>query len=127
MSKNIFFHKRNIQEISLESRPEEELGFDYDSHDEYVNLGDGFLTDVGLVNIDLLIENLTEMKSNGVTHVSCDWHSDHQELDLYGVQYRLANQEEIDAYKEALTVKENARKQREIEKLEAKLKQLKGA
>lgn len=122
----LYIHQRNIQEISLDCRPHEELGFDYDTHEDYVELGEDLQTDAGLVKIETLIEKLTEMRSHGATHVACDFHCDHVELDLYGVEYRLATQDEIDAYHNKNKAKEEARKQREIELLEAKLKTLKG-
>jgi len=98
MENVLFLHQKNIQEISLDSRPFEELGFDYDTHEDYTELGETLFSDAGLVNIENLINKLTEMRSHGATHVACDWHCDHQELDLYGVEYRLATQDEIDAY-----------------------------
>ena len=69
MENVIFLHQKNIQEISMESRPHEEMGYDYDKHDNYIELGDGILTDVGLVDIETLINNLTQMRSHGATHV----------------------------------------------------------
>ena len=125
MENVIFLYQKNILEISMESRPHEDFGYDYDKHDDYIELGDGALTDVGLVDIETLINNLTQMRSHGATHVGCDWHCDHGELDLYGVEYRLAKQDEIEAYHNAKKLKEDAKKQREIETLEAKLKTLK--
>ena len=125
MENVIYLHQKNIREISLESRPHEELGYNYDEHDDYRELGDGTLSDAGLVNIETLINSLTEMRSHGATHVACDWHGDHGELDLYGVEYRLATQEEIDAHHNKNKAKEEASKQREIDALEKRLKALK--
>ena len=125
MENVIYLHQKNIREISLESRPHEELGYNYDEHDDYRELGDGTLSDAGLINIETLINNLTEMRSHGATHVACDWHCDHGELDLYGVEYRLATQEEIDAHHNWNKAKEETSKQREIDALEKRLKALK--
>lgn len=122
----LYIHQRNIQEISLDCRPHEELGFDYDTYGNFIELGEGLLSDAGLVKIEDLIEKLTEMRSHGATHVACDWHCDHQELDLYGVEYRLATQEEIDAFHNKNKKQAEDKKQREIQLLEDKLKTLKG-
>ena len=122
----LYINQRNIQEISLDCRPYEELGYHYDTHEDFIVLGERLDTDAGLVNIEQLINNLTEMRSNGATHVACDFHCDHVELDLYSVEYRLATPEEIKAYTTKIEIKEEAKKQREIELLEAKLKTLKG-
>lgn len=126
MENLLFLHQKNIQEISLDSRPFEELGFDYDTHEDYTELGETLFSDAGLVNIENLINKLTEMRSHGATHVACDWHCDHQELDLYGVEYRLATQDEIDAYHNKNKKQVEDKKQREIQLLEDKLKTLKG-
>jgi hypothetical protein len=122
----LYIHQKNIQENSLECRPYEELGFDYEIHGNFEELGEYPRTDAGLVNIDKLINKLIEMKSNGATHVACDFHCDHVELDLYGVEYRLATPQEIEAFHNANKAKEERKKQLEIEQLEAKLKRLKG-
>jgi hypothetical protein len=126
MENVLFLHQKNIQKISLDSRPSEELGFDYDTHEDYTELGETLFSDAGLVNIENLINKLTEMRSHGATHVACDWHCDHQELDLYGVEYRLATQDDIDAYHNKNKKQVEDKKQREIQLLEDKLKRLKG-
>ena len=121
----LYLHQRNIQEISMNCRSYEELGFDYEIYDNFEELGEAPQTDAGLVNIDELINKLTGMKSNGATHVACDFHCDHVELDLYGVEYRLATPQEIESFHNENKSKEERKKQLEIEQLEAKLKRLK--
>ncbi len=122
----LFLHQKNIKKTSLEARPHEELGYDWDKHENYEELGEQLYADAGLVNIEELINKLTEMRSHGATHVACDWHTDHQELDLYSVEYRLATPEEIQAFHDKNKAKEEEKKQREIKALEDKLKTLKG-
>jgi hypothetical protein len=126
MENVLYFHQKNIQKISLDCRIYEELGYNYDIHEDYIELGKRLESDAGLVNIETLINKLIEMNSNGATHVACDFHCDHEELDLYAVEYRLATPEEIEAHNNKNKVKEEAKKQREIELLEEKLKALKG-
>jgi hypothetical protein len=126
MENIIFIHQNNIKQTSLDCRPHEELGYDYETHDDYIEIGDVLQTDGGLVNIETLINKLTEMRSHGATHVACDFHCDHVELDLYGVEYRLAKPEEIQAFHDRKNQSEEKRKQREIEALEIKLNTLKG-
>lgn len=126
MENVLFLHQRHIESASLEARPHEELGCDYDKHEDYHELGEPLYADSGLVNIDDLINRLKEMRSHGATHVACDWDCDHQELDLYGVEYRLAMPEEIKAFHDKNKAKEEEKKQREIQLLEHKLKRLKG-
>lgn len=122
----MYFHQKNIQKTSLNCRTHEELGFKYDIHEDFIEFGETINSDAGLVNIDELIDTLNGMRSHGATHVACDFHCDHVELDLCGVEYRLATQSEIDAYENKIKTKEETKKQREIELLEEKLKSLKG-
>jgi hypothetical protein len=121
----LFIKQEVIQEISLESRPYEDMGFDYENYGNFEELGETHDGEAGLVSIDVLINSLQELKSNGANYVSCDWHCDHVELDLYGVQYRLATPEEIESFKQAQKLKKEDEKKREIERLEQKLKRLK--
>jgi hypothetical protein len=82
-------------------------------------------SDAGLVSIEKLISLLVDMNSKGANYVSCDWHCDHQELEIHGVSYRASTKEEIQAELDALQHKNKTSKQREIEALEQKLKALK--
>lgn len=121
MEDTLYIHQENIQRISLESRPYEDVGFDYETYGNFKELGEYHKGGAGLVSIDRLIESLQEMKSNGCNYVSCDWHYDHDELDLYGVKYRLATDEEINLHHKKLKQEEIKQREKEIEKLEAKL------
>jgi hypothetical protein len=125
MNQVLYIKQSVVQEISLESRPYEDMGFDYENYDNFEELGENHDGEAGLVSIDVLINSLQELKSNGANYVSCDWHCDHVELDLYGVQYRLATPEEIEAFKQSQKLKKEDEKKREIERLEQKLKRLK--
>jgi hypothetical protein len=126
MERVIYLHQKNIKQVSLECRPQEEFGFDYETYDDYTELGDQLKTDVGLVNIVELIDKLKEMQLLGSTHVACDFHCHHVELDLYGVEYRLADDVEIEAYHSLNKARSEEIKQYEIKMLEDKLKKLKG-
>jgi hypothetical protein len=124
--KILYFNQKEIQKVSIESYPEVDLGFDYDKHEDYVLVGDDLRSDAGIVKIDKLIETLNEMKLNGANYVSCDWHCDHQDLDLYGVKFELATSEQVEAYENKLKAKDEVEKQRQIKALENRLKTLKG-
>jgi hypothetical protein len=104
----------------------EDNGLDYEIHDNYEVLGDTLHSDAGLVSIEKLISVLVDMNSKGANYVSCDWHCDHQELEVHGVLYRASTKEEIQVELDKHTQKLEASKQREIEALELKLKTLKG-
>ena len=89
------------RKISMESRPEEEMGYnsdDIDSNYEFIGDVPYHKTDAGLVNIKTLIEKLKEMESKGINYVGCEYHSDHIELDLYGFVLEEPTESEIGEY-----------------------------
>lgn len=89
------------RKISMESRPEEEMGYnsdDIDSNYEFIGDVPYHKTDAGLVNIKTLIEKLKEMESEGINYVGCEYHSDHIELDLYGFVLEEPTESEIGEY-----------------------------
>ena len=122
MEKIIYLHSKNIGHLFLESRPEEDFGFNYEIHEDYREIGETYY---GLVSIDKLIESLQELTSKGANYVSCRWHGDYQELDLYGVEYRLATDEEITVHRDNLKKQKRHDILNEIAQLESKIKVLK--
>jgi hypothetical protein len=123
---DIFYtHQKFIQKTSLESRPEEKLGFNYDTYVDLKELGDSNRSESGLVSIDNLITSLEKMKSNGCNYVSCDWHCDHVELDLYGFEYRLATDDEVKIYHIKKQKEKSMKREEEILRLESRLQFLK--
>jgi hypothetical protein len=124
--KIIIFHRDLVGENSLASRLDEELGLDWDIHSDSVVLGNEIYSEAGLVNIEELIGILTEMQGNGATHVACDWHCDHQELDVHGVAFTLATADERKEYFNRVKRAAEDKKQAQINSLENQLKSLKG-
>ena len=122
MEKIIYLYSKNIGHLFLELRPEEDFGFNYEIHEDYQEIGETYY---GLVSIDKLIGSLQELTSKGANYVSCRWHSDHQELDLYGVEYRLATDEEITVHCDNLKKQKRHDILNEIAQLESKIKSLK--
>lgn len=122
----IYFTQKLIDKQYMLDTANEDNGLDYEIHDNYEELGDTLHSDAGLVSIEKLISILVDMNSKGANYVSCDWHCDHQELEIHGVSYRASTKEEIQAEIDALQHKNKTNKQREIEALEQRLKSLKG-
>lgn len=122
----IYFTQKLIDKQYLEDTANEDNGLDYEIHDNYEELGEPLHSDAGLVSIEKLISILVDMNSKGANYVSCDWHCDHQELEIHGVLYRASTEEEKQAELDKHTQKLEASKQREIQALEQKLKSLKG-
>ena len=123
----IYITSKFIGNESLESRPEEDFGFNYDEHEDYQILGDepSHKSEAGLVSIDYLMRELETLKVKGANYVGCDWHCDHQELDLYGFNLTTSKSDEIQAQIDVLKEKELKTKQAAIATLEEKLKKLK--
>lgn len=121
-----YFKQRLIDKIYLEARPEEENGFSYDIHEDFTTITEGRCeSDSEPVSIDTLIEQLISLKKLGANYVSCDWHCDHQELELHGYEFRTATEEEIAEHELKIAKSELHRKQQEILRLEAELVKLK--
>jgi hypothetical protein len=71
------------------------------------------------------MRELETLKAKGANYVGCDWHCDHQELDLYGFNLTTSKSDEIQAQIDVLKEKELKTKQAAIASLEEKLKKLK--
>jgi hypothetical protein len=123
----LFITSKFIGSKSLESRPEEDLGFDYDEYGNFDILGDNPYdkSEAGVVDIVQLMTILSEMKAKGANYVGCDWHCDHQELDLYGFNIITSTSDEIKAKIDALKHKEQKSKEKEFAELEKRLEILK--
>lgn len=124
MSK-LYFTNKLIDKKYLSSFPQEDNGLDYENCDDYREIGDVNQSDAGLVKIDDLITILQELKDKGSNYVACDWHCDHQELDVYGFNYRKSTDKEVQEVEDALNDKKELMKQRQIKEMEEKLAKLK--
>lgn len=122
-----FITSKFIGNKSLESRPEEDLGFDYDNYGNFDFIGNEPYdkSDAGVVDIVQLMAILMEMKAKGANYVACDWHCDHQELDLYGFNITASTSEEIKIKLDGLRHIKQKTKELEIAKLEKTLENLK--
>lgn len=126
MSKEIFFNLKKIGRKDIVSRSEEDLGLDWDIHSDTKTLGDALYLEAGLVKIEELISTLVELNSKGANYVACDWHCDHQELEVYGVEFRLATLEEVAEYIDKRDQHKKESDEAKIKRLEEQLKTLKG-
>jgi len=124
MSK-LYFTNKFIEKKYLASYPHEDNGFDWDVNEDYEEIGDNNQSDAGLVKIDELITILQGLKEKGANYVACDWHCDHQELDVYGFNYRKSTDEEVQTIEDAAKAKKELLKQRQIKEMEEKLAKLK--
>jgi hypothetical protein len=126
MNKEIFFNLKSIGRKDIVARSEEDLGLDWDHHSDSKTFGDTLYSDAGLVKIEELISTLVELNSKGANYVACDWHCDHQELEVYGVEFRLATPEEVATYIAKRDQDKKESDEAKIKRLEEQLKTLKG-
>jgi len=122
-----FITSKFIGNESLDARPEEDLGSDYDNYGNFDFIGNEPYdkSDAGVVDIVQLMAILMEMKAKGANYVACDWHCDHQELDLYGFNITASTSEEIKIKLDGLRHIKQKTKELEIAKLEKTLENLK--
>ena len=123
--KKHFFKITKISEKGILSRPEEDLGKNWDNGDKSVILPHSLYFDSDPVAIKDVIEVLAEMNSKGANYVSIDWNCDHRELEMVGLEFRHATPEEIGEYEKSKLEKENRDKEFEISRLEDRLRKLK--
>lgn len=120
-----YFTNKFIGKHYLTSNPQEDNGFDYETDDDYKEIGDINQSDAGLVKIDELITILQELKDKGANYVACDWHCDHVELEVHGFNYRKSTDEEVQVVEDVAKAKKELLKQRQIKEMEEKLAKLK--
>ena len=120
-----FFKIIKISTAEILSRPEEDLGKNWDNEDKSVILPHSLYFDSEPVAIKDVIESLIEMNSKGANYVCIDWHCDHRELEMVGLEFRHATPEEIGEYEKSKLEKENRDKEFEISRLEDRLRKLK--
>jgi hypothetical protein len=125
MDKELFFMLKNIGHTDIRANAEEDLGLDWDIHSDSTTLGEAVYAVAGLVKIEELIATLIDLNSKGANYVACDWNCDHQELEVCGVEFRLATEDEVKPVLERRREQAEKKKAREIELLEEKLKKLK--
>jgi hypothetical protein len=116
-----------VEKEEIYSRPEEDFGYDYENDNRIETIGDVYwnYTESGLVNIDVMIQHLEDLKQKGSNYVGCEWHCVHGEMELYGFSMKMSSKPEIDEYLEEIKTKERKKKEAEIKLLEDKVKNLK--
>jgi hypothetical protein len=122
----LYFTQRLIEKKSIESEPESDLGFNYEDHEDFFVIEEpDRLSDAGLVPIDTLIETLNALMLKGANYVSCDWHCDHGDLDVYGYEFKAASQDEVNEHLVKLAELKLKEKEEKIRRLEQRISQLK--
>lgn len=74
------------------------------------------------ISIKALRELLQRAEDNGSTHVSIDYHCDHDEYDVYGFKILRATEADINLFNEMEKLKTDTAKEKRIKKLQDELK-----
>lgn len=114
MESTIYIKKTHIADESvseLDMVLRESFGFDYDTHEDFIELQDkqGH-ADGNPIKIDDMIQILQSMKRSGATHVEMNDQCDHIGYDISGYRIELADQESIEKYEMALQRKKTKAK-----------------
>ena len=119
-----YFKMTKISKKEILSHPDQDILGDRKDVDTSI-LPNSLWFDSEPVAIKDVIETLIEMNSKGANYVCIDWHCDHRELEIVGLEFRLSTPEEADEYQKIMDEKEAKRKESEILRLEEKLQRLK--
>lgn len=120
-----YFTQKNLETKQFYVEPENDCGFNWDSNDRYEVIQEANYLDGGMVSIENMRKALDEFEKQGANYVNVDFHCDHNEVEVTGVIFGKSTQEEVDAYiKEELAQKE-AKKEKEIDRLQAEIDRIK--
>lgn len=120
-----YFTQKNLETKQFYVEPENDCGFNWDSNDRYEVIQEANYLDGGMLSIENMRKALDEFEKQGANYVNVDFHCDHNEVEITGVIFGKSTQEEIDAYiKEELDQKE-AKKAKEIARLQAEIDRIK--
>lgn len=97
---------KNKEHSEIDFLLQKEFGFDYDIHNELVEIRVGNADVIKQpINVDMLIKSLQDLKDKGTTHVSIDYHCDHIGYEMTGYKIYHSTEEQIRDYEEKLKKK----------------------
>jgi hypothetical protein len=112
--------KKYLQKIHIEDNSIDELDFviqdefgikDYERL-EIIDVGNG--SSYGhIVNIDMFMERLKNLKEKGATHIEMEYHCDHIGYDISAFLVRPSTEEEISTFEKVKKSKEEIDQKRE--------------
>jgi DNA-binding transcriptional MerR regulator len=119
-----YFTQKILKTEQFYVEPEIDYGFNWDSN-RYEVIQETNYLEGGMVSIENMRKALDEFEKQGANYVNVDFHCDHNEVEVTGVIFGRSTQEEIDAHiKQELDQKE-AKKQKEIARLQAEIERIK--
>jgi len=130
---NHYITKTLIEDITrdeLDIPFREKFGVDYDSDDiddlVEIEKGVGQVYDNHPIQIDDVISILQSMKDKGANYVQISYHTDHFGYEFSAFNIEPSTVGEIEDYKNAKEAKKQAAKQKEIDRLQKQIENLKG-
>jgi hypothetical protein len=120
-----YFTQKILKTEQFYVEPENDHGFNWDSNDSYEVIQELNYLEGGIISIENMRKTLDKFEKQGANYVNVDFHCDHNEVEITGIIFGRSTQEEIDAYiKEELAQKE-AKKEKEIARLQAEIERIK--
>lgn len=125
MEDNLLYLKRTLvyeNEISeLDYELYDEFGFDSTTHSRGILIDtDDYDSNAYPVSIDKLIEELTEMKQQGATHVEIQYHTDHIGYVFEGYTIKAMSDTDIEEHNHQMQVERD--KERRIAELKKQIR-----
>ena len=120
-----YFTQKILKKEQFYVEPENDHGFDWHSNDRYEVIQEVNYLEGGMISIENMRKTLDKFEKQGANYVNVDFHCDHNEVEVTGIIFGRSTQEEIDAYiKEELLQKE-AKKEKEIARLQSEIERIK--
>jgi len=132
--KNIYYKSKiigtkSIDELDFELQ--ESFGFDYEKHDDFIEIeedtGEDFryntceATPIPILKVLNLLE---EARDKGANYIEIEHNVDHHGYDFSFLKIKKASEKEIEKFENSKKSTKEKKKQEEIKKLKARLKQL---
>jgi hypothetical protein len=112
-------HVGSFEHGELDYELSNRFGFEYEDGSSFIELEKGHgSVDNTPIDINTLLETITELKSRGATHVSIDYHCDHIAYELSGYYIQQADPSLVEAYEETSRIEEARRNKIDLLKKE---------
>ena len=126
MKKTHYYTQKNLSTEYVYVEPQSDLGFDWDSNDDYEIIEEGNPTwDKSMISIEKLKKIVGEFEKQGANYVNVHYHCDHNEVEITGIVFGKSTKEEVDAYNERIAAQKEAQKTARIAALQAEIDRLK--
>lgn len=120
-----YFTQKILKTEQFYVEPENDHGFNWDSNDRYEVIQEVNYLEGGMISIENMRKALDKFEKQGANYVNVDFHCDHNEVEVTGIIFGRSTQEEIDAYIKEELVQKEAKKEKEIARLQSEIERIK--